>query len=151
MASTSPCSLAGMLRKSLTTFQGREHADEGAVPRTPSPAPSGTPLFRLSPEESRRCLRLLELLGDPSDSGPRLLDAALAVDAAGRREAALLLYRLSLTLAPSATAFNNLAVLHAEGEEPDAEERALEWLEKGLERFPGDATLLENYALFREE
>ncbi len=137
-----------MLRKSLTTFQGREMASPAL------PASSGSSeglLSRLTPDECRRCLRLLEALAEPADSGARLLEAALAVDGAGKREAALLLYRLSLILAPTPTAFNNLAVLHAEDDAPDAEDRALEWLEQGLEHFPHDPTLLENYALFREE
>ena len=140
-----------MLRKSLTTFQAGEKMPLATSATPASSALPEGPLSRLTPDECRRCLRLLELFADPADSGARLLEAALVVDGAGKREAALLLYRLSLVTAPTPTAFNNIAVLYAEDDAPDAEDRALEWLERGLEQFPHDLTLLENYALFREE
>lgn len=146
MESISPCSLSSMLQRSLTTFQRRETPDQ-----TDGSAPATENAFSpLSFAEYRLCLQLLDLLSG-SESGVCLLEAALAVDEAGKREAALLLYQLSLILSPTPTAFNNIAVLYAEEETPEGEKLALEWLEKGLERFPGNAILLDNYALFQEE
>lgn len=146
MESSSPCSLSSMLQRSLTTFQRREASDQ-----TDSSAPTTENAFSpLSFAEYRLCLQLLDLFSG-SERGLCLLEAALAVDEAGKREAALLLYQLSLILSPTPTAFNNIAVLYAEGENPEEEKLALEWLERGLERFPDNSLLLENYALLQEE
>lgn len=146
---TSP-SLQKMLRKSLATFQScMGSASDMTLGCTADAA--GTGSTGRPPDDERdeaMRMRILKVVEAHVPDGDALLDAALAVDAAGKRASALLLYELSLAVRPDARAFNNIAVLHAE---IDTEDTALEWLERGLEHFPHDTTLLENYEALSQE
>lgn len=149
MEDKTPSSLQKMLRKSLATFQSGMGSASGTTHGESCTADAAGAIWRPDDQhdEAMRS-RILKAVEAHALDGEALLDAALAADAAGKRTSALLLYELSLAVRPDARAYNNIAVAHAEA---DAEDTALEWLERGLEHFPHDTTLLENYEALSQE